>query len=413
MASKISLIALLILIPWVAPGYSILTHEAIIDATWDKTIRPLLLQKYPGATDAQLTEAHAYAYGGSLVPDMGYYPYGNKFFTDLIHYVRTGDFVTALLEEARDINEYAFAIGVLSHYYSDKYGHSIATNHCVPLTYPKDKEKFGPVVTYEQSPIAHVRVEFGFDILQTARGNYASDNYRRFVGFKIAQPVLERAFLKTYGLSINDLFKDFSRAEGSFRWAVNDFYPLITRTAWMTKKRQIKKTTPTITRRKFEYKMQHARYHREYGKNHERPGIMAAVLAKVIWVLPKVGPLKYLKIKVPGTEAEKLFIKSFDTIQANFEVAVRKLGTGHPAFQNIDYDTGKETMPEEYHLADKTYGALLVKLGDQHFRTITPPLKQNIIQFYNGCNENMAATAGSDDWKKISTAIDQLNSTPK
>jgi Zinc dependent phospholipase C len=103
--------------------YSILTHEAIIDVTWDKATTPLLLKKYPSSTEAQLKEANAYAYGGAIAPDMGYYPFGSKLFTNLMHYVRTGDFVNEMLDEAQDVNEYAFAIGVLSHYYADKYGH--------------------------------------------------------------------------------------------------------------------------------------------------------------------------------------------------------------------------------------------------------------------------------------------------
>ena len=33
-----------------ASAYSVLTHEAIIDAAWDRSIQPLLLQRFPGLT---------------------------------------------------------------------------------------------------------------------------------------------------------------------------------------------------------------------------------------------------------------------------------------------------------------------------------------------------------------------------
>jgi hypothetical protein len=181
-------------------AYSILTHEALIDVNWEKVLLPLLKQKYPGSTEKELREAHAYAYGGAVVPDMGYFPRGSKLFTNLIHYVRSGDFVMALLQDAQNLNEYAFALGVLCHYNADKYGHSIGINPGVPMTYPKVEKKFGDTATYGEDPIAHVRMEFSFDVLQTARGNYAPDTYHDFIGFKVARPLLEKSFLGSMAL---------------------------------------------------------------------------------------------------------------------------------------------------------------------------------------------------------------------
>ena len=48
-------------------GYSVLTHEAIIDAAWDDSIKPILLKRFPGATAEQLRAAHAHAYGGAII----------------------------------------------------------------------------------------------------------------------------------------------------------------------------------------------------------------------------------------------------------------------------------------------------------------------------------------------------------
>lgn len=389
-------------------AYSVLTHEAIIDVIWDNTIQPLLLKKYPAATPDQLKEAHAYAYGGAIAPDMGYYPFGSKLFTNLVHYVRTGDFVNALFDSAQNINEYAFAIGALSHYYSDKYGHPIGTNHCVPIIYPKDKEKYGPVVTYEQDPIAHIRMEFGFDILQTARGNYASEKYHDYIGFQIARPVLEKAFLKTYGLDINDVFNDFPLAISTFRWVIKDFFPTITRAAWSAKKKDILKANPSLNRRKFEFKMKKANYYHEYGKKHEKPGFFPGVLAKIVTVLPKIGPLKKFKLTVPGPEAEKIFIRSFDTVQVHYTATLKKLIAGNPLFPDINFDTGNDTWPGEYNLADQCYTELLLTLKDGNFKHVNVNLKGDLIKFYGAYTEKEITAAGLDKWKQITTALDTL-----
>src|SRR5690349_13167155 len=94
-----------------AASYSVLSHEQIVDLAWKDHLVPALMKRFPGTTPEQLKAAHAYAYGGCMIQDMGYYPFGNRRFSDLVHYVRSGDFVTALMREAQDVNEYAFALG--------------------------------------------------------------------------------------------------------------------------------------------------------------------------------------------------------------------------------------------------------------------------------------------------------------
>ena len=183
-------------------AYAVLAHEAIIDSVWDTNIRPLLLKRFPDATAEELKEAHGYAYGGAIIQDMGYYPHGSFFFSDLTHYVRSGDFVLALLHDSKDLDGYAFALGALAHYASDNEGHPIGTNRAVPLLYPKLKTKYGDSVTYEEDKLAHVKTEFGFDVLEVARGRYAPDTYHDFIGFGVSVPLLEQAFQETYGLDL-------------------------------------------------------------------------------------------------------------------------------------------------------------------------------------------------------------------
>jgi hypothetical protein len=362
-------------------GYSVLTHEAIVDAAWDKSIRPFLLARFPRSTDSVLNKARAYAYGGALAPDMGYYPRGSKFFTNLVHYVRSGDFVQALLDSAKDVNETAFALGALSHYAADRYGHPLGTNVSAPLIYPSVRKKFGTSATYEEDPLSHVRTEFGFDVLQTARGNYASTAFHDFIGFQVSKELLAKAFLKTYGLQIDDVFVDFDKAVSSFRWCVKELFPFITRTAWARKSSDIRKANPGITARKFKYRMNSRIYQNDFGGK-DKPGFGASMLSFFIRVIPKVGKLKVLKFKVPGPVAEKFYLQSFDTTVAHYSAFINATAGNALTLTDVDFDTGNKTVPGEYGLADKSYRCLLVNLQKDKYQFLDKKIKADIINFY-------------------------------
>jgi hypothetical protein len=293
-------------------GYSILTHEAIIDAVWNDGIQPLLLERFPGATPEELHEAHAYTYGGAIIQDMGYYPFGSRFFSDLTHYVRSGDFVLALIAESRDLNEYAFALGALAHYAADTSGHPLATNLSVALMYPKLAKKYGPLITYDQKPSAHSQVELGFDVDQVAEGNYAARAYHDFIGFEVSKPVLERAFAKTYSLDLSSVFVSVDLAIGSYRHAVSTVIPRTTRVAWHLKRHEIQNSQPNETRRKFIYNVSHSAYRKDWGNVYEKPGISARFKAFFLRLLPKVGPFSALAFHPPTPAVEQLYMHSFN-----------------------------------------------------------------------------------------------------
>jgi hypothetical protein len=389
-------------------AYSVLTHQALIDASWDGTLKPLLKTKYPAATEEQLREAHAHAYGGAIAPDMGYYPFGSKLFTNLLHYVRSGDFVQALLKEAKTLNEYAFALGSLCHYHADVYGHAIGINPSVALLYPKVRRKFGSPVTYAQDHLSHIRTEFGFDVLQSARGTYSSKQYRDFIGFQVDTAVLGRAFLSTYGFQLTNLFKNFPQALHTFRWSVTHFFPAITRTAWAAKKGDIKKLDPTATSRSFRYRMQRRNSHKGTGREDERPALGTTLVSLMIRIAPKVGPLRPLKFKVPGPEAEKLFIHSFDTVLLYYQGALKSLHSGPVSLANRDYDTGEKTARCTYPLADATYDALLLQLQQHRFYRMSDALKQHLLLFYRGPVTGAGIGETNRHCAKIASALAQL-----
>ncbi|MDB5005091.1 MAG: hypothetical protein JWQ34_3316 [Mucilaginibacter sp.] len=396
------------LAPFRVKAYSVLTHEAIIDASWEKSLKPLLKKRFPGSTDAELMTAHSYAYGGSLMTDIGYSPYGSIYFTDLIHYVRSGDFVNNLISESQDLNEYAYALGALCHYMADRYGHSIGTNLVVPMVYPELKEKYGNVVTYEENPIAHSRVEIAFDVLQVARGNYASQAYHDFIGFNVAKPVLEKAFLKTYGQDINTIFSDLDKSISSFRWAINSLMPTITRSAWIIKKSEIKKNMPGITSRKFRYRMHRKKYYEEFGRDFDKPKFKERVIAFLLTMAPKVGPLRVFRFKEVGPMGEKQFIKSFDTVMNKYAGALAELNYQKPTLINVNFDTGKKTVYGEYGLTDEAYDKLVDLLNENKFASLTASLKRNIIDFYSKADTAAIAKKDSADWKKTSIALQQI-----
>jgi hypothetical protein len=394
--------------PLKSKAYSVLTHEAVIDASWVPTICPLLKERFPMATDSELRVAHSYAYGGCLVADMGYCPFGSEYFTNLAHYVCTGDFITTLIEQAHTLNEYAFAIGAISHYMADKYGHSISTNHVVPLVYPKLKKKYGDVVTYDENPIAHSRTELSFDVLQVARGNYVTQSYHDFIGFNMAVPLLERAFLKVYGEDLNDVFGDFDTALGTFRWAVKSLMPSVTRAAWVLKKDDIQKMNKTATSKTFSYRMRRREYQLEYGKKRQTPTFKDHHLALLISLLPKIGPFKTLKFKDPGPEGEKLFIKSFNAVLLNYSIALKQMHDGTLVLPNINFDTGDPTKIGDYPLADQTYNELLDNLKDTKFNNLSAKLKNNIVSFYNSADSSMMVKEDPQEWKKAYVVLQNI-----
>src|SRR4029078_950579 len=134
--------------------------------------------------------------------DLGYYPFGSKFFTNLLHYVKTGDFVEALIRDAQDVTELAFAIGALCHYAADTEGHALAVNRAVPLMYPKLQRKSGDSGPYDKAPKEHILGEFAFDVLLVAHGGYQQQALHDFIGFEVAKPLLERAVRENRGLEM-------------------------------------------------------------------------------------------------------------------------------------------------------------------------------------------------------------------
>jgi hypothetical protein len=404
------LVLLVCTFPQACSGYSVLTHEQIIDLLWDEQMKPLLLQKYPAATEDDLRVAHGYAYGGCLIQDMGYYPFGNRFFSDLVHYVRSGDFVQALLSEATDVNEYAFALGALAHYTSDIAGHP-SVNAAVAERFPKLKAKYGSHVTFAQDKRAHIQTEFGFDVVQVAKHRYTSDAYHNFIGFQVSKPVLERAFLKTYGIEIKDVFGSIDLSIGTFRRSISSVIPEMTRVALLLKKDELVREDPTFAKRKFLYNLKRTDYEKEWGKGYQKPGPGARMLSVLFRLMPKVGPFKAVGFKMPSPETETLYLKSVNNTVDQYGIYLKDLKADKLSLENADFDTGKPTVAGEYGLTDEAYAKLLEKLAGRKFADMPPELRKNILDFYNTTTVPVFAKKEPEDWKKTLSNIALLKLT--
>jgi len=392
-------------------AYSVLTHEEIVDLLWASNIRPLIEHRFPGLTEDQIKEAHAYAYGGSVIQDLGYYPFGSKEFSDLVHYVRSGDFVEEMLRQAQDPKEYAFALGALAHYVSDVDGHP-AVNQAVALRYPKLRAKYGPSVKYAQDKGAHLKTEFGFDTLQVAKNRYAPDQYHDFIGFEVSEPLLERAFPIVYGMELKEVLPHQDLAIGSYRWAISQLIPRMTKVALQLHQKQLASESPNFQKRKFLYRVSRADYEKSWGTTYQKPGFGTRFLAALLRIMPKIGPFKGLGFNDPTQRTEDLYIKSINKTFDDYKHLLEQARTTVPELQQRDLDTGEPTHPAEYTLADDTYAKLITQLASNKFAQSSPELRDDIVRFYSDSSAPVKTKQDEAKWQKVQDALIQLKSAP-
>jgi len=390
-------------------AYSVLTHEEIVDLLWADQIRPLLLKRFPELTDDQIREAHAYAYGGSVIQDLGYYPFGSREFSDLVHYVRSGDFVRELILESQDVNEYAFALGVLSHYASDIAGHP-AVNQSVAIEYPKLRAKYGGSVRYAEDKTAHLKTEFGFDTVQVAKNRYASQQYHDFIGFQVSKPLLERVFPVVYGVELKDVLTHEDMAVGSYRFAVSRLIPQMTKVALQTHKKELIRETPNFAKRKFLYRLSRSGYEKEWGKDYVKPGVGTRILSTLLRYMPKVGPFKGLAFNSPTAKTEDLYIKSINATVDQYRGFLEQVGSNTLVLPNFDLDSGLATKATEYSLTDDAYARLLAQVAARKFDRTTPELRDNILAFYTDLAAPINTKRNPADWQNVLAELGQLKS---
>jgi hypothetical protein len=397
-----------LLLPAPGYGYAVLAHQALIDTTWESHVKPLLKARYPDATEAELSAAQAYAYGGSIIQDLGYYPHGSALFSDLTHYVRSGDFVLALLRDSQNVYDYAFALGALSHYATDNQGHRLATNRAVPILYPKLKSKFGDVVTYEDDTLAHVKTEFGFDVLQVAKGHYAPESYHDFIGFEVSRPLLDQAFQQVYGIELISVLDDEEKALNSYRRDVSKLIPEATRIAWSLKGKEIQADEPGATHRRFLFNLSRSEYEKQWGKDYQRPSRKERFYAFLYKLLPKIGPLRVLQLKTPTPETEKLFEESFNASVKEYQRLLADERRGTLELPNLNFDVGRETSGGKYRLNDDAHAQLLHRLAEKKFGCVSPDLRQEMLSFFGSADAPYDGKKDKKSWDRVQAELEAL-----
>ncbi|HYL97963.1 MAG TPA: zinc dependent phospholipase C family protein [Blastocatellia bacterium] len=384
LAVLIAAAALTISLPQTSQAYAVLTHQAMIDFSWKKIIAPALRHRYPSASDADIEASRAYAYGGAIIQDLGYFPFAGADFSNLAHYVRSGGFVEALIRDAQNPNEYAFALGALCHYCADSNGHPLATNRAVAVYFPILRHEFGDLVTYEDDQTAHSRAEFGFDVLRVARHEYPSEDYHDRKGFKVSKPLLERAFKDTYGLDLKHVVKHESLALWCYTDIVTTVIPHLSEIAWAKQHDQIVALYPDLTREKYIIARQRLNRRERAIEANEGPSAFDRFVAFVVGVFG--SSFSKLNVKIPTKETNGFFRQSWEGTRDMYEKRIQEVDAGSLHLPDLDLDTGRNTSLGEYRLADQTYGTLLHSLAKAGFTGVDPALKSDILAFYSDGN---------------------------
>lgn len=401
-------------------AYSVLTHQQIIDLAWEPAIKPLLLARYPNTTPEQLRVAQSYAYGGSEIQDAGYYPFGNKLFSNLTHYVRTGDFVSSLIRNARNVNELAFALGALSHFVGDSVGHHDAVNPSTAIAFPKLALQYGHSITYDESPHGHVRTEFAFDIDQLTKQHFAPSAYLNHIGLRVSGDLLERAFYETYGIHLSKVLGNKRRkaAISSYRHSVRSFLPDFAHAEVVIHANDFPSEPDSEEVQRLHQRLQNADYS-GWQNTRKKAGIRTHLLAFLIIIVPKIGPISYLSIKIPTEATEAKYIAS---INKSLDLYINMLDRLHQAptetpeailkLDNRDLDTGYIVQPGGYPLTDETYARLLALLTAQPSEPCPSGLKHDILAYYSDPNSPIITKKKPKAWQKVQEELAVLQAMP-
>ncbi len=398
---SILLLAAVLLSQQPLSAYSVQTHEQLIDLSWKNIIKPFILRRFPHATDADLERAHAFAYGGCAIQDLGYYPFSKEFFSDLTHYVRSGDFVAALFQQARNPDELAFAIGALSHYVGDINGHRVAVNPSVAIEFPNLAHRYGDVVTYDENPHAHVRTEFAFDINEITKHRMAPSAYLRHVGLKVPSTLLTRAFFETYGLHLESILGKRRRpVVRTYRFAVRSFLPRIAYAETVLHRSSFPPDQQTPAFAVFQQNLAAADFAKGWDQYRKKAGIGTHLLAWTIFILPKVGPLSLLAIRGPIPETHERYIESVNAATESLRHILENWRAS-PSLPNRDLDTGAKVRPGGYRLTDQTYAKLLATLTSEPARALPGALKQDVLDYYSDPRAPISTKLNPAKWAAV------------
>jgi hypothetical protein len=406
-------VAVLFISPATVNAFSVLAHQAIVDQAWHKTLVPLIRKRFPNTTEQDLTDARAYARGGSHLPDLGYFPLGNHSFTDFLHYVRSGDFVNRLIAEAGSSQEYAFALGMMAHYEADTVGHPLGTNLAVPIIYPELAAQYGDSVTYAQSPSSHLQTEFRFDVLQVAHRGEVPELFEHSIEFQVPKDFLDRVFKETYGLGLNDLFENFDVALVTYRWGFRILIDEGTGIAWQLYKGDIETLEPGMVRKQFLPAMSRGDFEQEFGKAFLEPGFFVRFVGVIGNLFPNIGPFARLPYKPLPPNVRLLYFGAFHKASEQYRRELGKLNIKEPELPDLILDTGGASKAGTYPPADQAYADLLQRHAKDHFAHVPKTLAEDMQRHFANRDAALKFDESEKDRQATISALNEFESTMK
>jgi hypothetical protein len=150
----------------------------------------------------------------------------------------------------------------------------------------------------------------------------------------------------------------------------------------------------------------------DWDKYRKKAGIGTYALAGFIFILPKIGPLKLVAIKIPNQDTEKEYVRSINQSTDLLSSTLVRFRTPHQTLPNRDLDTGTPVRPGGYRLADDTYAKLLHLLVEDPHHTIPPGLKTDIQNYYANPDAPIYTRKNAKDWAQVQADLQVLQTMP-
>ena len=322
-----------------------------------------------------------------------------------------GIFVQSLFQHVSTANEFAFAIGALSHYVGDSIGHAEATNPSVAATFPKLRAKYGSSVNYAEGKHEHSQVEWAFDVNQAAKLRLAPALSVNSVGLAVPREQLAAAFYETYGIPLKEILSGPLPAMKAFRFGARTFLPNLTYAEALLHKEQFPADTSGPELEQYERQIGQLPSEEEWDQYRRKPGVGIHLLAGAIVILPKFGTLRMLAIKGPTEETERAYIASVNAATAALAVYLERLTEAKldMGLADRDLDTGKPVVPGGYPLTDKTYAQLLARITKVPSEPMPAGLKLDIIAYYADPAAPISTKQKPKEWTVLQEQLRVLN----
>jgi hypothetical protein len=246
---------------------------------------------------------------------------------------------------------------------------------------------------------------------------------------------LALAYYETYGLT-----EDFNVSKGrrinlkAYRFATRTLIPRIAYAVTLLHRKQLPVEPDTPDAIEIEKESAAAAQLYNWAAYRKKAGLETHLLAGIVWVLPKVGPLVMVAVKGPTAVAEADYMHSvvssttvlhnrlafFTPVEARRERtlsatnSMETLGPLNPRepLPNRDLDTGQVVKPGGYPLTDTTYAKLLDRLTRTPTQPIPPGIKSDVEAYYADPNAPIVTKQHPDEWKKVQDDLKILEAMP-